>query len=141
MAHSYTNRKLTAAYPTDLKAWQALQEHHREAMQGKSLRELFAADKDRAGKFSIKSGDLLLDYSKIHVDDTTLELLTQLASEADVPGAIDAMFAGEKINATEDRSVLHVALIFSPANIASIAPGTSASLASCVSSSKVVSST
>ena len=110
MAHSYTNRKLTAKYPTDLKAWQALQEHHREVMQGKSLRELFATDKDRAGKFSIESGDLLLDYSKHHLDDKTWELLTQLATEADVPGAIDAMFAGEKINATEDRSVLHVAL-------------------------------
>ena len=110
MPNSYTDRKLSARYPTDLSAWQALKTHHRNTIRSKSLHQLFARDKDRAERLSIEAGDLLLDYSKNHVDNKTCKLLTQLAKEADVPAAIEAMFAGEKINKTEDRSVLHVAL-------------------------------
>jgi len=106
----YTDRKLSARYPTDLSAWQALKTHHRNTIRNKSLHQLFAHDKDRAERLSIEAGDLLLDYSKNHVDNKTCKLLTRLATEADVPAAIEAMFAGEKINKSEDRSVLHVAL-------------------------------
>jgi glucose-6-phosphate isomerase len=79
-------------------------------MREKSLRDLFARDKKRDERFSVTANDLALDYSKTHVNATTKKLLTQLAKQADVPAAIEAMFAGEKINRTEDRSVLHVAL-------------------------------
>ena len=106
----YTDRKLTARYPTDLGAWQALKKHHREVMQKKTLQELFARDKKRPQNFSLQAGDLLLDHSKTHVNKTTLKLLARLAREAAVPEAINAMFAGDPINATEGRSVLHVAL-------------------------------
>ena len=110
MPNNYTNRKLSTRYPTDLSAWTALKKHHGKKMLGKSLRELFARDKDRAGNFSLEAGDLLLDYSKNHLNNQTCKLLTRLAKEADVPAAIEAMFAGEKINKSEDRSALHVAL-------------------------------
>ena len=110
MAASYTDRKLTARYPTDLPAWQDLKTHHRDSMSAKTLQELFASDTDRATQFSTQAGDLFLDYSKNHLDDKTRTLLCQLAQEAGVPAAIDAMFAGEHINATEDRPVLHTAL-------------------------------
>ena len=106
----YTHRHLSARYPTDLKAWQALKTHHRDTMRAKTLRDLFARDKQRASKFTLDAGDLSLDYSKTHVSATTRKLLVRLAKEAQVPAAINAMFAGEKINATEGRSVLHAAL-------------------------------
>jgi len=79
-------------------------------MRNKSLRDLFARDKDRAARFSIEAGDLLLDYSRNHVNNTTSKLFHRLAKQADVSAAIEAMFAGDKINVTEGRSVLHVAL-------------------------------
>ena len=79
-------------------------------MRDRTLRELFARDKKRADKYALQSGDLTLDYSKNHLNTTTRKLLAQLAKQADVPAAIEAMFAGDKINKTEDRSVLHVAL-------------------------------
>ena len=110
MTKKYTDRKLSARYPTDLAAWQALSKHYRETMQKRSLRQLFSRDKKRPQSFSLEAGDLQLDYSKTHVNKTTDKLLTRLAKEADVPAAIEAMFAGETINATEGRSVLHVAL-------------------------------
>lgn len=106
----YIDRKLSARYPTDLSAWQALKKHHRDSMGDKSLRDLFARDKSRVDTFSIQAGDLLLDYSKNHVNKTTAKLLHRLAKEANVAAAIEAMFAGDKINQTEDRAVLHVAL-------------------------------
>jgi glucose-6-phosphate isomerase len=74
------------------------------------MRELFASDPARAERFSLQVGDLLLDYSKNRVTDETLALLLQLAQEADVAGWRDRMFGGEKINNTENRAVLHVAL-------------------------------
>src|SRR5210317_1634773 len=79
-------------------------------MRSKHLRELFARDKKRGERFSLKANDLTLDYAKNHLNTKTTKLFAQLAKQADVPAAIEAMFAGEKINKTEDRSVLHVAL-------------------------------
>ena len=110
MAKRYIDRDLSARYPTDLKAWQALKTHYRDSMRGAELKALFARDKERANGYSLQSNDLLLDYSKNHVSATTRKLLIRLAKEAAVPAAIEAMFGGETINQTEGRSVLHVAL-------------------------------
>ena len=107
---AYLNRKLSARYPTDLKAWQALKAHYRDTMRSKTLRDLFTRDKDRAKKYTLATGDLTLDYSKNHVNATTRKLLVRLAKEAQVAAAIEAMFSGERINVTENRSVLHAAL-------------------------------
>src|SRR5690606_37374326 len=76
----------------------------------KHLTELFAADEDRFAKFSITFGDLLFDYSKNRIDDTTKALLLQLARECQLEDAIAAMFAGDAIHETEGRAVLHTAL-------------------------------
>jgi glucose-6-phosphate isomerase len=110
MASGYTNRHLSARYPTDLKAWQALKDHYRDDMRKRELGALFRKDRKRAGRLTMTAGDLVLDYSKNHVNAQTLKLLNRLAREAGVPAAIDAMFAGERINETEDRAVLHAAL-------------------------------
>ncbi|KXO97127.1 glucose-6-phosphate isomerase [Tsukamurella tyrosinosolvens] len=90
-------------------AWRNLLDHHRE-IAGTTLRELFAADPDRGSEFVFRVGDLYIDYSKHRVTRETLRLLTALADEAGVAARRDAMFAGEHINATEDRAVLHTAL-------------------------------
>jgi glucose-6-phosphate isomerase len=76
----------------------------------KSLKELFETDSQRFEKFSLQFEDILLDYSKNRIDDETLALLQQLARECGVNKAIEAMFTGEKINVTEGRPVLHIAL-------------------------------
>lgn len=110
MAKPYTNRKLSTRYPTDLKAWQALQQHYREDMRSRSLRDLFSSDSKRADRLTLEAGELTLDFSKNHLNSTTQKLLHRLAREADVPAAIEAMFTGERINVTEDREALHVAL-------------------------------
>ena len=110
MANAYTQRKLTARYPTDLDAWKSLAAHYRENMRDRTLRELFSRDKKRVERFGLEANDLFLDYSKNHINATTRSLLVKLAKQADVPAAIEAMFAGDRINETEDRSVLHVAL-------------------------------
>ncbi|MFE7135801.1 glucose-6-phosphate isomerase [Streptomyces sp. NPDC057638] len=89
--------------------WIALGKH-REQFGRTHLRELFAADADRASALSLRVGDLLIDYSKNLVTDETLRLLRELAVATDVAGLRDAMFRGEKINTTEDRAVLHTAL-------------------------------
>ena len=92
-----------------LPAWKALGEHSKEI--GKlHLRELFANDSTRGEKLAAEGAGLFLDYSKNRVTETTLKLLRQLAEECDLRGRIDAMFRGEKINTTEKRAVLHVAL-------------------------------
>ena len=83
---------------------------HQAAMAGVHMRELFAADPGRFERFSLRVGELLLDYSKNRITGETMQLLLQLAGEADVAGWRERMFAGEKINHTEDRAVLHVAL-------------------------------
>ncbi|MFC0178802.1 glucose-6-phosphate isomerase [Thorsellia kenyensis] len=96
--------------PTKTKAWQALTTHF-ATMKYASLNELFANDSTRFQKFSKVFGeDILIDYSKNLINDETLALLLQLAQETELSTAINAMFSGEKINKTEDRSVLHVAL-------------------------------
>ncbi len=96
--------------PTKTAAWKALSEHF-AATKGRTIKELFAADPDRFAKFSLRlNDDLLLDYSKNIIDAKTMELLFALARECDVPGDIEAMFRGDKINRTEDRAVLHTAL-------------------------------
>ncbi len=90
-------------------AWKTLSEHART--QGDThMRELFASDPQRFERFSLRLGDILLDYSKNRITDETLRLLLTLAQEADLDGWRKKMFAGEKINATEGRAVLHVAL-------------------------------
>ena len=76
----------------------------------RDMRAAFAADPDRFGRHSARLDDLLLDWSKCRVDDKALALLEELAGACDVAGRRDAMFAGEKINITEDRAVLHTAL-------------------------------
>ncbi|TAK67319.1 MAG: glucose-6-phosphate isomerase [Betaproteobacteria bacterium] len=90
-------------------AWKALQAHQAE-MAGVHLRELFARQPGRAREFSLEAGALLLDYSKHRVTDATLALLVDLARQAGVEAWRARMFAGEHINASEDRAVLHVAL-------------------------------
>src|SRR5436853_2523643 len=92
-----------------LPAWKALAEHSKEI--GKQhLRELFATDSTRGEKLAAEGAGLFLDYSKNRVTETILNLLQQLAEECDLRARIDAMFGGEKINTTEKRAVLHVAL-------------------------------
>jgi glucose-6-phosphate isomerase len=93
---------------TDRSEWKALESHFGE-MKGRHLRELFLDDA-RAEKFTMTSGDLMLDYSKNRITEETVNLLLNLAVSADLKTWIDAMFSGEKINKTEDRAVLHVAL-------------------------------
>lgn len=93
-----------------LEAAFAALENHAETLKQTTLRDLFAADQDRFSKFSANCGDLLLDYSKSKIDDKTRTLLEALATAANVAGKRDAMFAGEKINTTEQRAVLHTAL-------------------------------
>ena len=89
--------------------WQALQEHARE-IETAHLRDLFAQDPHRFTKFSRRHGELLVDFSKNRITDRTLELLLNLAEAADARGWIRRMFSGERINNTEHRAVLHVAL-------------------------------
>jgi glucose-6-phosphate isomerase len=94
---------------TDLPAWQALAAHA-ETLRDVHLRELFARDPERFAKLSLRLDDLLLDCSKHRVTDDTLRLLLDLARATDVEGWRDRMLQGEKINATENRAVLHTAL-------------------------------
>lgn len=90
-------------------AWKALQTHH-QTMQGVHLRSLFAGDANRGERFTSSGAGLFLDYSKNRITDETLKLLLQLAEESNLRGRIEAMFRGDKINITEQRAVLHVAL-------------------------------
>jgi glucose-6-phosphate isomerase len=90
-------------------AWSALQSHY-EKVRDIHLRSLFAEDPSRGERLTVEAAGLYLDYSKHRVTDETLRFLTDLAQAAGVRGRIDAMFAGEKINVTEGRAVLHVAL-------------------------------
>jgi glucose-6-phosphate isomerase len=90
-------------------AWQALARHYQE-MRNLHLRDLFAADPQRFERFSLRLGDILFDYSKNRITEQTMQLLLRLAQQAGLSERISAMFAGEKINNTEERAVLHVAL-------------------------------
>jgi glucose-6-phosphate isomerase len=93
----------------DRAAWKALQAHA-EQIRGQHLRELFAEDASRGERLTAEAEGLFLDYSKNRVTDETLKLLIQLAKESGLRARCEAMFTGEKINITENRAVLHVAL-------------------------------
>ncbi|ENQ0158739.1 glucose-6-phosphate isomerase [Escherichia coli] len=96
--------------PTQTAAWQTLQKHFDE-MKDVTIADLFAKDGDRFSKFSATFDDqMLVDYSKNRITEETLAKLQDLAKECDLAGAIKSMFSGEKINRTENRAVLHVAL-------------------------------
>ena len=95
--------------PTETAAWQKL-EMIFLTLQATPMRELFAEDPDRFKKFSLQFEDILVDYSKNIVNEEAMRLLLSLAGEVELRQSIDAMFRGEKINRTENRSVLHVAL-------------------------------
>jgi glucose-6-phosphate isomerase len=94
---------------TSLEAWQALQSHY-DALKDTHLRSLFDDDPERGTRFAAEAVGIYLDYSKHRVTDETLRLLGQLAEQSGLRERIDAMFSGEKINTTEGRAVLHVAL-------------------------------
>jgi len=94
---------------TDLPAWKALEAHY-AVVSKRPLRELFANDPKRGERLAVDAEGIYFDYSKHRVTDETMKLLLQLAAESGLKSRVDAMFAGEKINVTENRAVLHVAL-------------------------------
>jgi glucose-6-phosphate isomerase len=94
---------------TQSMAWKAL-EAHSLANRDLQLRELFAQDPKRGERFTVEAAGIYLDYSKNRITDETIRLLLELAKESGLRSHIDAMFRGEKINVTENRAVLHVAL-------------------------------
>jgi glucose-6-phosphate isomerase len=94
---------------TQRAAWKALQPHYRD-IQGQHLRQWFAEDPTRGERLTAEAVGVYLDYSKNRVTDETLKLLVELAEQSGLRDRIDAMFRGEKINVTENRAVLHVAL-------------------------------
>jgi glucose-6-phosphate isomerase len=94
---------------TQLKAWKALKAHHKK-IGSKHLRDLFAADTKRGKQMTAEAIGLFFDYSKNRITGETIKLLTELARESGLQSRIDAMFRGDKINVTEGRAVLHVAL-------------------------------
>jgi len=94
---------------TQRPSWQKLEEHY-EKTRNLHLRTLFAQDSRRGERFALEAVGIYLDYSKNRVTDETIQLLLELAESSDLRERIDAMFKGEKINITENRSVLHIAL-------------------------------
>lgn len=94
---------------TNSPAWTALLHHYQE-MQGVHMRDLFVRDPQRFERFSLHFGDILFDYSKNRITEKTLALLLDLAKQANLSQHIEAMFNGQKINTTENRAVLHIAL-------------------------------
>jgi glucose-6-phosphate isomerase len=106
VATSETDRPRTA---DRLGAWQALETHY-EGMRNRQLRDLFAREPGRGERMTAEAAGVFLDYSKNRVDEETLSLLVALAEQSSLRERIDAMFRGEKINVTENRAVLHVAL-------------------------------
>ena len=94
---------------TSLPAWKALGVHQRELAEV-HMRDMFAQDADRFNRFSIQFEDILFDYSKNRITERTMALLLELARQAELEAKISEMFAGEKINVTEERAVLHIAL-------------------------------
>ena len=95
--------------PTTTKSWQNLRRHY-ENIKDLHMRDLFAEDPRRFEKFSIRLGDLIVDYSKNRITEETLKSLIALAEECELSSAIESMFAGRRINETENRAVLHTAL-------------------------------
>ena len=102
---------MVAGYPslTARPAWKALASHHKK-VSDLHLRKLFADDPKRGERMAVEAAGIYLDYSKNCIVDETLTLLLQLADDCGLRSRIDAMFSGEKINITENRAVLHVAL-------------------------------
>jgi len=101
---------IKAKKPTNKYAsWIALEAHYRK-IRGLHLRHLFANDPERGERMAIEAAGIYFDYSKHRITDETFKLLMQLAEEAGLRSRIDAMFRGDKINVTENRAVLHVAL-------------------------------
>ncbi|HEX7286089.1 MAG TPA: glucose-6-phosphate isomerase [Candidatus Angelobacter sp.] len=94
---------------TQRKAWKALEAHYRKVCRS-HIRTLFAEEPKRGDRFAVEAVGIFLDYSKNRITDETLKLLIELAQESGVRARIDAMFRGERINITENRAVLHVAL-------------------------------
>jgi glucose-6-phosphate isomerase len=94
---------------TETPAWKALRDHH-SSMETAHMRDLFAADPERFERFSIRWEDMIVDYSKHRITQDTMSLLQSLARESEVASWRDRMFAGERINFTEGRAVLHTAL-------------------------------
>jgi glucose-6-phosphate isomerase len=95
--------------PTQLPAWKSLEAHYQEVAP-LQMRDLFKQDPKRFEKFSLRFEDILFDFSKNRITDGTLPLLYELARQSDLKGWTEKMFTGQKINTTEDRAVLHVAL-------------------------------
>lgn len=95
--------------PVETDAWRLLTAHFLE-MQATTLRELFESDPDRFNKYHLQLNDILVDFSKNHINNDTIKFLTKLADECELREAIEAMFLGERINVTEKRPVLHIAL-------------------------------
>ena len=94
---------------TERQTWKRLTAHYQQ-VRDLHLRKLFSDDPTRGERMTVEAAGLYLDYSKNRITDETLKLLLQLADDCGLRGRIDAMFRGEKINVTEDRAVLHVAL-------------------------------
>src|SRR5512135_2203877 len=95
--------------PTDTTAWKKLTSHYK-TMKSRHMRDMFLKDSKRFAKFSLAFEDITVDFSKNIVSGRTLKLLMELAQECHVRDAIEKMFGGEKINESEGRAVLHVAL-------------------------------
>jgi glucose-6-phosphate isomerase len=95
--------------PTTTKSWASLQQHAAE-LKEVHMRDLFKNDSSRFDKYAFTFQDILIDFSKNRITEQTIDLLIQLAKECQLPAAIQAMFEGDLINETEQRSVLHVAL-------------------------------
>ena len=102
-------KRRTVKATTRRDAWKALRDHHKK-IQGTHLRTLFADDPHRGERLTVEAAGLFFDYSKNRITDETFKLLIQLAEESGLRERIEAMFRGEKINITEKRAVLHVAL-------------------------------
>ena len=100
---------LAKVNPTTTKSWQNLRRHF-EKIQNIHMKTLFAEDSRRFDKFSNRFKDLIVDYSKNRITQDTLKGLIALAEECELKNAIKNMFSGEKINETENRAVLHIAL-------------------------------
>ncbi len=95
--------------PTTTKAWKELEAYYAQ-FKDTQMKDLFAQDGERFNKYSLRFEDILLDYSKNRIDEKVMSLLFQLAEECGLKSAIDSVFAGDKINVTENRAVLHTAL-------------------------------
>ncbi len=106
---SLSSSKAAASLSSNLPSWQALNLHYK-SIKDKHLRDLFAEDPQRGVQMVIQQGSIYFDYSKQRITRETLQLLLKLAEESHLQAKIEAMFQGEKINRTENRAVLHVAL-------------------------------